>query len=138
MTASHEVACFGSRDPLAFPRITGFCDRPGKPRDPQNRDHGYQSLCNPTFMGGRVSLYMIIINRKLGFEFLLLPGSFGFERQVILGAFDRLLEAMEQIIQVFISLHEVDFRGIDHQQVSGAIVKEEVVEGLDDFGQIIE
>ena len=91
-----------------------------------------------TFMGGRVSLYMIIINRKLGFEFLLLPGSFGFERQVILGAFDRLLEAMEQIIQVFISLHEVDFRGIDHQQVSGAIVKEEVVEGLDDFGQIIE
>jgi hypothetical protein len=63
MTASYERARFGSRDPLAFPRITGFCDRHGKTRDPARRDPGYQNVCNSTFMGRRVSLTLIITNR---------------------------------------------------------------------------
>ncbi|MBZ5551539.1 MAG: hypothetical protein LAO21_02385 [Acidobacteriia bacterium] len=46
MTVSLEVLWFGSRDPHAFPRITGFCDRHGKARDPKKRDHGYQSVSN--------------------------------------------------------------------------------------------
>ncbi|MGB7624682.1 MAG: hypothetical protein WBN92_20240, partial [Terriglobia bacterium] len=44
MAVSLEVVRFGSRDPLASPRIAGFCDRQRKTRDPKKRDHGYQSL----------------------------------------------------------------------------------------------
>ncbi|MBZ5551146.1 MAG: hypothetical protein LAO21_00395 [Acidobacteriia bacterium] len=36
MTPSHEGVCFGSRDPLAFPRITGCCDRREEIAIPKN------------------------------------------------------------------------------------------------------
>jgi hypothetical protein len=39
----HKPAEVG-RDPLDFPRITGFGNRQGKTRDPKKRDHGFQSL----------------------------------------------------------------------------------------------
>jgi hypothetical protein len=49
--ATREVVRFGSRDPPAFWRIPGFCVRQGKARDPKERDHGYQNLCDSILMG---------------------------------------------------------------------------------------
>ena len=37
------------------------------------------------------------------------------ERQVILRAFDRILQAAQQLLQIFATFHEVNVRSIDHQ-----------------------
>ena len=43
-----------------------------------------------------------------------------------MGAFDRLLKALEEELEVFAALDEVDLRGVDDQQVGGGIAEEEM------------
>jgi len=53
----------GSRDPIAFLRITGSCDRQGKTRDPQERDPGYQSSSESIFIEQQLSLNFRVLCR---------------------------------------------------------------------------
>jgi hypothetical protein len=68
ITASHEVVCFGSRDPPAFWRIPGSFDRLEKTRDPLRRDPGYQSASASIFIEQRLSLYSKILINTQGQE----------------------------------------------------------------------
>lgn len=61
MTVTDELGCSGSRDPLAFWRITGFCNPKVRARDPQNRDPGYQGSSESIFIGQQLSLYFKIL-----------------------------------------------------------------------------
>src|SRR5205807_1472940 len=59
------------------------------------------------------------------------------QRQEVLRALDRLGDFAEEFFQVFVVINEVDFRGIDDEQVGRGVVKEKVLVGLDDFFKII-
>src|SRR5713101_8047811 len=57
----------------------------------------------------------------------------GAEREEVLGAFDRLLEAVQENLKVFAALDEVNVRGVDHKEVRGRVAKEEMFVGARDF-----
>src|ERR1700691_3648049 len=48
----------------------------------------------------------------------------------VLLALDGLGEALEQQLQIPTAIHEVDLRGVNHQQVTGGVVEEKVFVGL--------
>ena len=55
------------------------------------------------------------------------PGS---RREEVLLALDGFGEPLEQQGQILRTVHKVDFRGVDHQQVAGRVVEEEVLISL--------
>jgi len=50
-----------------------------------------------------------------------------------LGAFDGILEAAEELLEVFAALDEVDVGGVDDKEVGGGVTEEEVFVGVGDF-----
>ena len=50
-----------------------------------------------------------------------------------MGAFDGLLEALEEKLEVFAALDEVDVGSVDDQEVGGRVAKEEMFVGARDF-----
>jgi hypothetical protein len=50
-----------------------------------------------------------------------------------LGAFDRVLEAAEELLEVFAALDEVDVGGVDDEEVGGGVAEEEVFISGGDF-----
>jgi len=54
-------------------------------------------------------------------------------REEILGAFDGLLQAAEEELKVFAALDEVDVRGVDDEEVGGALAEKEMFVGAGEF-----
>src|SRR5580704_6149688 len=52
--------------------------------------------------------------------------SLGGGRQKILLALDGFGEPLEQQRQILLTVYKIDFRGVDHQQVTGGVVEEKV------------
>src|SRR5208282_1293510 len=61
----------------------------------------------------------------------------GAERQEILCAFDRFLQAAEKLLQILAAFHEIDFGGVNHQEVCTFIAKEEMLVGAGDFLEVL-
>src|ERR1700687_2080785 len=55
------------------------------------------------------------------------------EGEEILGAFDGLLEAAEEELEVFAALDEVNVGGVDDQEVGGGVAEKEMLVGAGDF-----
>ena len=53
-------------------------------------------------------------------------------------AFDGILEAAEELLEVGAALDEIDVGGVDDEQVGGGVVKEEVFVGAGDFFDVFE
>ena len=49
----------------------------------------------------------------------------------VLRALDRLLQAAQELLEVVVALDEIDFRGIDDEQVRRGIAEEEMLVGAD-------
>src|SRR5216683_3740549 len=62
----------------------------------------------------------------------------GAEGEEVLGAFDRLLEAAQEKLEVFAALDEVNVRGVDDQEIGSSVAKEEVFVGARDFLDVFE
>src|SRR6266404_3878174 len=58
---------------------------------------------------------------------------FGAEGEEILGAFDGILEAAEELLEVFAALDEIDVGGVDDEEVGGGVAEEEMFVGAGDF-----
>jgi len=50
-----------------------------------------------------------------------------------LGAFDGVLKAAEELLEVFAALDEIDVGGVDDQEVGGGVAEEEMFVGAGDF-----
>src|SRR6266852_2428996 len=61
------------------------------------------------------------------------PHLFGAEREEVLGAFDGILEAAEELLEVFAAFDEIDVGGVDDQEVGGGVAEEEMFVGAGDF-----
>src|SRR5712692_7000215 len=61
------------------------------------------------------------------------PHLFCAEGEEILGAFDGILEAAEEELEVVAALDEVDVGGVDDQEVGGGVAEEEMFVGAGDF-----
>src|SRR5712692_6354793 len=61
------------------------------------------------------------------------PHLFGAEGEEVLGAFDGILEAAEELLEVFAALDEVDVGGVDDQEVGGGVAEEEMFVSAGDF-----
>jgi hypothetical protein len=59
------------------------------------------------------------------------------EGKEVLGAFDGLADTAEQGLEVFAVLDEIDFGGVDDEQVAGRIVEEKVFVGFDDLFHVL-
>src|SRR6266496_171915 len=57
----------------------------------------------------------------------------GAEGEEVLGAFDRLLEAVQEKLEVFTALDEITVRGVDDQEIGSSVAKEEMFVGARDF-----
>jgi len=57
----------------------------------------------------------------------------GAEGEKVLGAFDGVLEAAEELLEVFATLDEIDVGGVDDQEVGGGVAEEEMFVGGGDF-----
>jgi len=57
----------------------------------------------------------------------------GAEGEEVLGAFDGFLEALEEELEVFAALDEIDVGGVDDQEVGGGVAEEEMFVGAGDF-----
>jgi hypothetical protein len=57
----------------------------------------------------------------------------GAQGEEVLGAFDRVLEAAEKLLEVFATLDEVDVGGVDDEEIRGRVAEEEVFVGCGDF-----
>jgi len=55
------------------------------------------------------------------------------EGEEVLGAFDGFLETLEEELEVFASLDEVDVGGVDDQEVGSGVAEEEMFVGAGDF-----
>src|SRR5580692_3215693 len=60
----------------------------------------------------------------------------GAQREEVLRALDRLLQAAQKLLKVGVALDEIDFRGIDYEQVRRGVAEEEMVVGADDFVKV--
>src|SRR5580704_2411558 len=54
----------------------------------------------------------------------------GAQGKEVLGAFDGVLKAAEELLEVFAALDEVDVGGVDDQEVAGGVAEEEVLVGV--------
>ncbi len=50
-----------------------------------------------------------------------------------MGAFDGFLETLEEELEVFAALDEIDVGGVDDQEVGGGVAEEEMFVGAGDF-----
>ena len=50
-----------------------------------------------------------------------------------MGAFDGVLEAAEELLEVFATLDEIDVGGVDDQEIGGSVTEKEVFVGTSDF-----
>src|SRR5580700_3878347 len=57
----------------------------------------------------------------------------GAQGKEVLGAFDGVLKAAEELLEVFAALDEVDVGGVDDQEIGGGVAEEEVFVGVGDF-----
>src|SRR5712664_846525 len=57
----------------------------------------------------------------------------GAEWEEVLGAFDGLLEALEEELEIFAALDEVDVGSVDDEEVGGGVAEEEMFVGAGDF-----
>src|SRR5215472_5221225 len=62
----------------------------------------------------------------------------GAEGEEILGAFDGVLEAAEELLQVVAALDKINFGGVDDQEVGGGVAEEEMFVGAGDFLDVFE
>src|SRR2546425_1538889 len=62
----------------------------------------------------------------------------GAEGEEVLGAFDRLLEAVQEKLKVFAALDEINVRGVDDQEIGSSVAEEEVFVGARDFLDVFE
>ena len=53
-----------------------------------------------------------------------------------MGAFDWLLEAFKELLEVFAALDEVDVGGIDNQEIGGGVAEKKVFVSRGDFFDI--
>src|SRR5229473_5411256 len=61
----------------------------------------------------------------------------GAEWEEVLGPFDGLLEALEEELEVFAALDEVDVGSVDDEEVGGGVAEEEVFVGAGDFLDVL-
>src|ERR1700721_2778285 len=57
----------------------------------------------------------------------------GAEGEEVLSAFDGVLEATEELLEVFAALDKVDVGSVDDEEVAGSVAEEEVFVGGGDF-----
>ena len=62
----------------------------------------------------------------------------GAQRQEILRAFDGVLEAAEERLEVGAALDEVDVGGVDDQKIRGGVAEKEVFVGTGDFFDVFD
>jgi len=62
---------------------------------------------------------------------------FGAEGKEVLCAFDGLLEALEEELEVFAALDEIDVGGVDDQEVGGSVAEEKMFVGAGDFLDVL-
>src|SRR5215471_2956858 len=62
----------------------------------------------------------------------------GAEGEEILGAFDGVLQAAEELLQVVAALDEIDLRSIDHEKVGSGVAEKEVFVGAGDLFDVFE
>ena len=55
-----------------------------------------------------------------------------------MGAFDGFLETLEEELEVFAALDEIDVGGVDDQEVGGGVAEEEMFVGAGDFLDVFE
>src|SRR5262249_51742530 len=60
------------------------------------------------------------------------------QRQEVLSAFDRILQASEQLLKVGAALDEVDVGGVDDEQVRSRVAEEEVLVSAGDFFDVFD
>src|SRR6266478_836316 len=60
------------------------------------------------------------------------------QREEILRAFDGILQAPEELLQVGAAFYEIDVGGIDDQEVGGGVAEEEMFVGAGDFLDVLE
>src|SRR5438094_6786231 len=60
------------------------------------------------------------------------------ERQEILRALDRILQAAQELLEIGAALDEVDLRSVDHQQVGSGVAEEKMFVGSRDFLDVLE
>jgi hypothetical protein len=58
------------------------------------------------------------------------------EREEVLGAFDGLADAAEEDLEVFAVFDEVDVGGVDHEEIAGRVVEEEMFVGFCDLFEV--
>src|SRR6266849_3400996 len=61
------------------------------------------------------------------------PHLCGAEGEEVVGAFDGILEAAEELLEVFAALDEIDVGGVDDQEVGGGVAEEELFVSAGDF-----
>src|SRR5450631_3984114 len=59
------------------------------------------------------------------------------QRQEVLSAANGLTHPSQQRLQILTVFDEVDFRGVDDQQVRRSVMKKEMLVGLDDFFEVV-
>src|SRR5258707_14362563 len=62
----------------------------------------------------------------------------GSQWQEILRAFYGILQAAEELLQVGAAFYEVDFGGVDYEEVGGGVAEEEMFVGAGDFLDVLE
>src|SRR3990170_1134018 len=60
------------------------------------------------------------------------------QRQEVLRALHRLLETLQELLQVRVAPDEIDFRGIDDEQIGGRVAEEKVFVGARHFFNVFE
>jgi hypothetical protein len=68
-------------------------------------------------------------------DWILLLG--GAEGEEVLRAFDGFLEALEEELEIFAALDEVDVGGVDDEEVGGGVPEEEMFVGAGDFLDVL-
>src|SRR5260370_38781479 len=59
------------------------------------------------------------------------------QRKEVLGAFHGVLEAAEELLQVGAAFYEVDFGGVDYEEVGGGVAEEEMFVGAGEFFDVL-
>jgi len=56
----------------------------------------------------------------------------------VLSAFDGLLKAAAELLEVGVAVHEIDLGGVDDEEVGGGVAEEKVFVGADNFFEVVE
>ena len=61
----------------------------------------------------------------------------GSEGEEVLSAFHGILEAAEQLLQIFVAFDEIDFGSVDDQKIGAFVAEEKVLVGTGDFFDVL-